>query len=104
MKGGAFEDSLPLDTNDVSWQVSDKALGTFRGDLAYGPITGNIQERELGEREFSLANLTLRKATTHRHWSFSFHHLHLLASWYFLSLYPLLLTSRRGSQSDLLAQ
>ena len=35
---------LPLDTNDVSWQVGDKALRTFHGDLAYGPITGNIQE------------------------------------------------------------
>lgn len=58
MKGRAFEDSLPLDTSDVSWQVSDKALGAFLGDLAYGPITGNIQERELGEREFSLANDT----------------------------------------------
>lgn len=77
---------LPLDTNDVSWQVGDKALRTFRGDLAYGPITGNIQERELGEREFSLANLTLCKVTTHGHWCVSFHHLHLLASGYFLSL------------------
>lgn len=95
---------LPLDTNDVSWQVSGKALRTFRGDLAYGPITGNIQEKELGESEFSLANLTLLKVTTHRHWSFPFHHLYLLASWYFLSLYPLLLTSRRGSQSDLATQ